>query len=698
MRLFIQRGETMPGRRSFWSVISAAAIAAGLGLSTAAATGSERRLVELDDLHREIAVSDPQVSPDGEWVAYTVRKVDAGEDKSNLDVWMSRWDGSRRIQLTFSKDAEGTPRWSPDGRHLAFLSGRDSEEGDDQIWLLSREGGEAERISDFKGGVSDYAWAPDGRRLAVIALDPDPDAPKSDEPQEKKKAPRPIVVDRYQFKMDGVGYLAKRRQHLYLFDLESRRAEILTPGEHDDVLPSWSPDGGRIAFVSKRGKDPDRHENWDVYTIEPRSGAGARRVSTFEGPDAEEDPPAWSPDGASIAYVQGGPEKLIYYAVKKLALAPSSGGAARLPLPDLDRNVSRPSWSADGSAVLFLYEDDRRVHLARIPAGGGKLERLLDGAHVISEFSIGGKDRIAVLRATAQGPAEVFALDGGALRPLSRQNEDWLGGLRLAAAEEISFKSRDGTTVNGFLLKPPDYEAGRRYPAILRIHGGPTAQYEHDFLFDWQLFAARGYLVVGANPRGSSGRGEKFASAIYADWGNKDAEDVLAAVDYAVAKGVADPGRLGVGGWSYGGMLTNYVIARDRRFKAAVSGAGESNIWAAYGTDHYIRVYEQELGPPWRNPEAWARVSFPFLKADRIGTPTLFLCGQNDFNVPLLHSEQMYQALKSLGVDTQLVIYPDESHTIRRPSFKRDRLERYLAWYDRHLGPKPAAPAQSAAR
>jgi dipeptidyl aminopeptidase/acylaminoacyl peptidase len=254
--------------------------------------------------------------------------------------------------------------------------------------------------------------------------------------------------------------------------------------------------------------------------------------------------------------------------------------------------------------------------------------------------------------------------------------------------EEISFPSKDGTEIRGFLVKPPDYKPGKRYPTILRIHGGPVWQYYNDFAnLDWQIFAARGFVVVAANPRGSSGRGERFSRAIWADWGNKDGQDVLAAVDYVVAQGIADSTRLGIGGWSYGGILTNQVIARDHRFKAAISGAGIANILAGYGTDQYVREYEAELGTPWTNTDAWLKLSYPFLHADRIVTPTLFLCGENAFNVPLLNSEQMYQALRSLGRETQLVIYPGEYHEIRKPSYRRDRLQRYLDWYGRHLRP-----------
>jgi dipeptidyl aminopeptidase/acylaminoacyl peptidase len=264
------------------------------------------------------------------------------------------------------------------------------------------------------------------------------------------------------------------------------------------------------------------------------------------------------------------------------------------------------------------------------------------------------------------------------LRPLSKQNDAWLKGVSLGSVEPIQAKSKDGTLVSGFTIKPVGYQAGRKYPTILRIHGGPVAQFGYGFAFEWQYFAANGYAVVVANPRGSSGRGLEYSKAIYADWGNKDTDDVLAVVDYAVAQGLADPDRLGVGGWSYGGIMTDQVIARDQRFKAAVSGASIANVLAGYGTDQYIRDYETELGTPWKNPDVYMRVSYPFYHADKIPTPTLFVCGEKDFNVPLLNTEQMYQALKSLNVPTQLVIYPGQFHGVTTPSYVKDRYVRYL--------------------
>ncbi len=442
--------------------------------------------------------------------------------------------------------------------------------------------------------------------------------------------------------------------------------------------------------MSKRRPDADRDDDWDLYVMEATAGAPPRQLTTFEGPDNNPDyesRPAWSPDGRAIAYLQGGPPNLIYYGVQKLAVVSSAGGAPRILTAALDRNVASPVWSSDGSSITFLLEDDRAVGLARIPAAGGAIERLVSGSRVVSAFTAGAGGKVAVLASTPLVPDEVFALDGTTLRPLSHQNDEWLARTRLAEVEPITFKSRDGTAINGFTLKPPDFVPGKRYPTILRIHGGPVSQYQYEFDFQLQTLAGHGYLVVVANPRGSSGRGERFATAIFADWGNKDAQDVLAAIDYAVAQGLADPARLGVGGWSYGGILTNYVIAQDRRFKAAVSGASISNVLAGYGTDQYVREYEVELGVPWKAADTWIKLSFPFLHADRITTPTLFLCGDKDFNVPLLNSEQMYQALRSLGVETQLVIYPGQHHGINKPSYRRDRLERYLAWYDKHLKP-----------
>jgi dipeptidyl aminopeptidase/acylaminoacyl peptidase len=668
----------------------------GIGMREAAVQTPGKRKLSIDDLFALHDIADPRVSPDGNWVSYTVRSTDVKEDKRTSDIWMTSWDGARTLQLTFSKEGESNARWSPDGKYIAFLASRGGEVESNQVWLMNRAGGEAQKITDIKGGVGEFEWSPDSSRMALLVRDPDPDAP---DPKDKstKKAPKPVVIDRYQFKRDIVGYLTNRHQHLYLFDLGTRKAELLTPGSFDESAPAWSPDGSMIAFVSKRGKDPDRSNDSNIYVIEARVGATARQLTTYEGTDNE---PAWSPDGKSIAYIQGGPSELIGYGVNHLAVVALEGGSPSLLAPSLDRNIHRPRWSQDGTNILGLLEDDRTRSLVSINASGGAPKPIVGGRREVTAYDLGPHGKIAFLSTDVRTPAEVYALDRGEGRSLSHQNKDLLDKLTLGSVDEINFRSKDGTVVNGFVVKPPDYLSGHKYPTLLRIHGGPVSQFGFGFSFEWQLFAAHGYVVVAANPRGSSGRGQDYSKAIYADWGNKDAQDVLAAVDYVVAQGIADPSHLGVGGWSYGGMLTNYTIAQDTRFKAAVSGASISNIIAGYGTDQYTRDYEIELGPPWRNPEKWLKISFPFLHADRITTPTLFLCGERDFNVPLLNSEQMYQALKSLGRDTELVIYPGQFHGLTRPSYVRDRYERYLAWYGKHLmtqpTPEPAGHSKEA--
>jgi dipeptidyl aminopeptidase/acylaminoacyl peptidase len=660
---------------------------------TASAQAPATRPLRAGDLYTLRAVNDPQLSPDGAWVAYSVTTPDSAKDKSDSDLWMTSWDGLQSIRLTSTPEGESTPRWSPDNRYLAFVSARQEGKGG-QVWLLDRRGGEAQRLTTLKGGIDDFAWSPDSKRL-VLVLDEETDSLARKDTAEKK-TPKPIVIDRYNFKRDIAGYLGTRRTHLALFDLSTKKLDTLTSDRHDDDSPSWSPDGRRIAFVREAPAEPGKARDSDVYVVDARRGAVPTQLTDFDGPDGGR--PSWSPDGRWLAFTRGDEPKFSAYHLNKLTVVPSDGaGAARVVTGSLDRPLSSIRFTPDGRAVLATMSDDRAEPLVRIRVADGAVERLIDGKRVVAGYSAHEDGRVAVLLSTPDRAPEVFARDasGGALRQLSHQNDSLFAQLQLASVTDFSSRSGDGTEVHSLLYRPAGAPAAR-LPLVVYIHGGPNGQDAYRFDFDRQLFAANGYAVLAVNYRGSSGRGSAYQKAIFADWGGKEVKDLLGAVDEAVRQGIADPERLGIGGWSYGGILTDYTIATTPRFKAAVSGAGSALQLSMYGTDQYVAQYDLEIGVPWKAQDRWIQISYPFFHADRIRTPTLFMGGQSDFNVPIIGGEQMYQALRTLGVETQLVIYPNQFHGITVPTYKKDRLERYLAWYDRFL--KRPSDAAAAAR
>jgi dipeptidyl aminopeptidase/acylaminoacyl peptidase len=663
-----------------------------LALIGAASTGlagppqAEKRLLAVDDIFNIKQVSDPRISPDGEWVAFTVSQMDAAKDGSDTDVWMAPIGGGEALRLTTSDESESSPRWSPDGRWLAFLSGRDGNRT--QVWLLPRAGGEGRRLTSFSSGVSSMAWSPDGRRLALVVRDPKEDedhdgddaseaAGSGDDADEE--SPKPIVVTRLEFKEDGRGYLDDRRNHIHSFDIGEETSVQITGGPYDDSAPAWSPDGRSIAFVSNRTEEPDANVNSDIFIVAAEAGAEPRKLTAWEGDDSS---PAFTPDGRYIVYSRGGDPDDAWYDTNDIALIAAGGGEPRILTEGLDRNVGSPRITTDRATVVFTLEDRGSDRIGSVPLTGGEIVDLVAGERSLGGFDIGADGELVVLESQPHYPAEVSRVVAGELRRITRFNDELLAGIELAPVSAFETESSGGVSIQGFLTLPPGAPEGERLPTILRIHGGPVSQFAHAFNFEWQLLAAHGYAVVGANPRGSSGRGRDFSRAIYADWGNVDFDDVMAAVDHVIAIGVADPERLGVGGWSYGGILTNYVITKTKRFKAAISGASEVNYTANYGHDHYQYIWEKELGLPWENTELWIRLS-PFFHVANVTTPTLVMGGQEDWNVPIQNSDQLYQALRRLGVPTQLVVYPGESHGINRPSFQTDRYERYLAWYDR---------------
>lgn len=663
------------------------------------------RPITVDDLFQLREVADPQLTPDGQSVAYTVMTSTLKDDKTEDRIWTVPVAGGAAIPMTAEETSSSHPRWSPDGKYLAFLSAR--REGKTQIWLLDRRGGEAERLTDTPQDVEDFSWAPDSRRLVLVLRDASPEelqaakelkdqGDKTGAAKEKKaKTRKPWVIDRLQFKVDEVGFLDRRRTHLYVFDLAAKTTTQVTSGDFDDAEPAWSPDGKQLAFSSNRSTpDPDRTYNSDIWVVAADNsdkGAHLTQVTTNPGSDQS---PAWSPDGKWIAYVTQLEPRLFDYATHHLAIAPASGGEAKVLTQAFDRQVSVPRFSPDGKSIYFIADDDGTQNLCRIPVGGGEITRPIGGRLILYDYSLSKSGEIAARILTAEHPDEIYSVSaaGGKLTQITHVNDALLSQLKLSPAEYVHFKSKDGTPVSGYMYKPLDYVPGKKYPALLFPHGGPVWAYYAEFDHKAQLFAASGYVVLLPNPRGSTGYGQKFCQAIFADWGDKDFQDDMAIVDYAIAQGIADPDKLGVGGWSYGGISTDFIIGQTTRFKAATSGAGSALFSSMYGHDQYQKDYETELGLPWENKALWEKVS-PFYRVANITTPTLFMGGEIDWNVPILGGEQMYQALKRLGRTTELVVYPDEYHEFKTPSHIKDRLERYLAWYA-HFVKGDSAPAR----
>ena len=635
-----------------------------------------KRSMKPADLYKLPGVSDPQVSPDGLWVAYTVTTVDSIKDSRSSDVWMISLDGKNNIQLTHSPEGESSPRWSPDGKYLSFLSSRQEGKGN-QVWVLDRKGGEAKRITNYKSGVSACVWSPDSKKLLLTITDPSP------EDTGKVKTAKPMVMDRYQIKQDVEGYRYKKLySHLYLFDIEKKKTDTLTRGNFNHSMAAYSPDGTTIAFVSNRTEDPDKNQNTDICIIETKAGATLKVLTTWKGADGS---PQWSPDGTQIAYTQSaGNENYLMYDHPILAVISKNGGEPTLLSKDLDRGVTNPRWQPDGYGIMALVTDDRYQYPALFDVQTGKMTRLIEGMQMVMGTHNVLKDWV-MLASSPEIPAEVYAYENDALRRLTHHTDSFTAPLRLAKVSGVTATAKDGNIVNGVLYQPEDTVENKMLPLLVIIHGGPVAQDDFGFDMESQMLAAAGYAVVNVNYRGSSGRGLAYTKAISGDWGNLEVVDLHAIVDELVKQGIADSNRLGVGGWSYGGILTDYLIATDNRFKAAVSGAGVAFPLALYGVDQYIMQYDNEIGVPWKNLDKYLKLSYPFLHADRIKTPTLFMVGEKDFNVPAVGSEQMYQALRSQDIPTQYVVYPGQFHGISVPSYQADRFTRYIDWFNKYI-------------
>jgi len=658
------------------------AVPAALTAATPAPEAGARRAVTLDDTTRVLRPSDPRLSPDGRWVAYEV------EDQ--IYVAAAQRGAPRAVTAEGTKASD--PQWSRDGHSLFFLSDRGDKKW--QVWKLPiATFGEAEPITSVDRGIDKLNLSPDESRLLLTVrgnTGQKPDDSAKAPPGEKPK-PAPWVITRLQMKQDAEdGYLVSdRAEHIYVYDSASKNLRQITSGEYSESEPAWSPDGTRVVFVSNREKEPDATYRSDLWLVDAGNTDRGKTLQRLTDDEQTKDSPVFSPDGKTIAYIttEDG-----VYALQQIAVIPASGGSPRILTLGLERWITSFRFSPDSEWIYFLYENHGGTHLGRVRVRDGKLERLLEGERAISAMDVAANGTVAARIENLNDPPEIYSFAHGKLTRLSAINDALLREVAIGNKEKVEFKSPDGTSVEAFVTKPPGFDAARKYPTILHIHGGPVSQFTYGFDAEFQYLAASGYVIVEPNPRGSTGRDQAFIRAIYRTWGMKDYDDVIAAVDHVIKLGIADPERLGVTGYSYGGYMTNTVITRTTRFKAAVSGAGHSLLIANYGHDIYQKWYNWELGTPWENPELYARLS-PLLQATKVETPTLFMGGRDDWNVPVLNAELFYEVLRKRGIETQLVVYPGFHHTDWSQESDKDYLLRLREWFDHYLHVGPAQVA-----
>ena len=638
---------------------------------------------DVDTYLRMHDASEISVSPDGKFVAYTLYERDLEQDLVTTSVWMIPTAGGPAVPMTAGNGNSYTPKWSPDNRFLSILSDRGDQPR--QVWMLDRRGGDAQPLTDLKQGVSSYEWSPTGKQLLLEVKDPTP----ADLDEEPRANPRPYVIDRLQFKEDYVGYLDRYRYHLYVIDVATQQTRQLTFGDFDDSQPSWSPDGKHIAFVSNRTEHPDRNRNTELWLVDTTADQSEPRQLTFN--PFQDASPTWSPDGKHLAYTTAASKDLPIYAIPQLAILNIDSGESQLVASLTEVQVFNPRFSANGSDLLTITEFQGQQQLVRVDLDTHEIEVVLGQQNVVSDFDEAPNGQLYALINRPQYPGEIFTTnEDGTWFQLSAVHEALLADIEFGAVEKHEFESEPGVTIEAFYLFPPGYQKEHSYPAVLHIHGGPQAQWDFGFNYEAQLLAAQGYIVVMPNPRGSFGYGQKFASAINKDWGGPDFTDVMAAMDFGIDKGWIDSKRMAVYGWSYGGMLTNHVITKTNRFAAAITGASATLYVSNYGHDQYQRWWEEELGFPWlvENKEAWDRIS-PFYALEQVTTPTLVVGGEDDWNVPIINSEQLYIVLKRRGVPARLVVYPNEYHSLSVPSYEKHLYEQYFNWLETHVQTSP---------
>lgn len=665
-----------------------------------------KRRITPEDLYRFKLISDCKISPDGDHIVYCLHRVEKKTEKKFANLWIVPTDGGSARQFTYGDHSDTQPRWTPDGKEIAFISNR-KDEKQPQIHIIPFGGGEARQVTDIKGEFGNFEWSPDGKKLVFMFRKKDEEDIQREKDEQKKKLG--VVsrhITRVFYKLDAKGFLPKERWHIWIVDSRSGKGKQLTQSSvYDEWFPSWSPDGKEVVFCSNRTKDPDLDPDViDLFVI-PSGGGALRKIPTPIGP---KEIPVFSPDGKWIAYY-GLEGRGQYWRNIGLWIVPANGKAkARNLTGKFDFNVS--TWTINDlpgnppEMPITWSKDGKRLYFPVAKHGNGFLKSMaLDGSRKSLEVVIGdegvvgacdfNKDqsKLCYFRGDMKNLGDVWVCDmtTGRSHRLTQVNENLLKSIDLGKIEEVWFKGAAKNDLQGWILKPPGFNKKRKYPSILEIHGGPYVQYGNFFMHEFYYLAAQGYVVYFSNPRGGQGYGEKHSRAIYNNWGTADYEDLMAWTDFVQRKPYIDKKRMGVTGGSYGGYMTNWIIGQTSRFAAAVTQRSVSNLISMYGSSDFNWAFQYELGnqPPWENFKNYWRQS-PIKYIGNAKTPTLVIHSEQDLRCAMEQGEQVFVALKKLGVDTELVRFPDEPHGLSRGGRTDRRIERLkhiLRWFDRYL-------------